>query len=102
LLIADWPVRTLPISIQHSAFSISSWIQESPSGSLRDGSGPRRDAKLSQNICKVAMDGVVAYEEAFGDRLIIQAFSNQSQDLDFAFRQPAIPRLHLRFVMRLS
>ena len=30
----------------------------------------------------MAMDSVIAHEEPFGDRLIIQAFGDQAQDLN--------------------
>ena len=39
----------------------------------------------------MAMDRVIAQEEPFGDRLIIQTFGHQPQDLNFALGQLADP-----------
>ena len=46
------------------------------------------------------MDGVVADEKPVGDGLVVEAFSHEAQDLDFAFRQPAISGLRLRLPNR--
>ena len=47
--------------------------------------------QLAQDVRQMAMNGVVAHEDPLGDRLIVQAFGDEPQDLDFALRQLIAP-----------
>ena len=78
----------------------SSGIQNSPPRSLGDGRGPRGDAQLAKDVGEMTMDRVVAHEESFGDRLIVEAVGDEAQHFDFALGQAAASHLDVRLQAR--
>ena len=61
--------------------------EEPAAGRLRDRGGARRHAQLVEDIGEMAVDGVIADEQALADRLVAEAVGDQPQHLDLAPRQ---------------
>jgi hypothetical protein len=56
--------------------------QKAAASGLRHCGRARCNTQFVQDVCQMTMNRVIAHEEPLGDRLIIQAFGYQAQDLD--------------------
>jgi hypothetical protein len=61
--------------------------QQAAARRLRHGGGARRKAELAEDVCDVAVHGVLAQKQPLADVLVVQAVGDQPQDLELTRRQ---------------
>src|SRR5688572_1020559 len=82
-----WAVLAWPLS-RESRGRCDLLLQKSQSTALGYGGGAGRDVELGEGVGHVAVDGVFADEQPLGDRLVVEPFGNEAQDLDLPRSQP--------------